>query len=89
MDDSSKRSIRVELASRDAFWRNAVLVEWEHQFPGRAIRAEGGNVYVIEEDWFDDFERVATKCFSQVVYAPADPSRRQLFRRLFALDARR
>jgi hypothetical protein len=80
------RPLRVELSSRDAFWRRAVMVEWEYQFPGRPVVAEGGDFYVIEEDWLGDFERVAGRCFSRVVCAPADPSRRRLFRRLLAQE---
>ena len=76
--------IRVEVISRDAFWRNAVMVEWEYQFPERAIVVEPSGIYLIEEDWFDDFSRVAGQCFSKVVHAPADPSRRLWFRRLLA-----
>ena len=84
-----RKPIRVELVSRDAFWRKAVTVEWEHQFPERALVAEEGNVFVIEEHWFDDFARVAGQCFSTIHRAPAVPSRRQLFRRLFAPGATR
>jgi hypothetical protein len=87
--ETMTRPIRVEIVSRDAYWRKPVMVEWEYQYPGRAVVAEGENAYLIDEEWFDDFQRVATRCFSRVVHAPADPSRRQLFRRLFALDARR
>jgi hypothetical protein len=83
------KRIRVELVSRDAFWRDAVMVEWKHQFPGRAVVAEPDRVYVIDEEWLDDFSRVAGACFSSVHPAPADPGRRKLFRRLFAPGANR
>jgi hypothetical protein len=82
------RPIRVELVSRDGFWRKAVMVEWEHQFPARAVADDEGGTYVIEEDWLDDFARVAGQCFSTVHLAPADPGRRRLFRLLFAPGAR-
>ncbi len=81
--------MRVELISRDRFWQRATMVEWQHQFPERVLAAEHENFYLIEEDWLGDFQRVAEKCFSKVVHAPADPGRRQLFRRLFAPGARR
>lgn len=80
----SAKQVRVELVSRDAFWRRAVMVEWAHQFPGRALVPEEGGLYVVEEAWLDDFARVAGRCFSEVVPAPEDPSRRRLFRRLLA-----
>jgi hypothetical protein len=89
MNASISRTIRVEIESRDSFWRNAVDVEWSHQYPERPlVVAEAGTV-VIDESWFDDLCRVATKCFSRVNHAPADPSRRHLFRRLFAPGAHR
>ncbi len=81
------RPVRVELSSRDRFWRRAVMVEWEHQFPERAIVAEGGDFYVLEDEWLGDFERIAGRCFSRVVCAPELPSRRRLFRRLLAQES--
>jgi len=83
-----RRPIRIELISRDRFWQRAVMVEWQHQFPDRAVVPEQENFYLVEKDWIADFERVAGKCFSRIVHAPADPTRRQLFRRLFAPGAR-
>jgi hypothetical protein len=89
MNETMSRTIRVELGSRDCFWRKAVCVEWAHQFPDRPLVAEDSETFVIEENWFDDLSRVASKCFSRVNIAPADPSRRQLFRRLFTSGAQR
>jgi hypothetical protein len=89
MGETESRSLRVELASRDAFWRNAVMVEWTHQFPDRQLVVEDAGTLLIEERWLDDLSRVAGKCFSTVRHAPADPGRRQLFRRLFAPGVRR
>ena len=89
MSEGMAKPIRVELVSRDAYWRKAVMVEWEYQFPGRAVAAEDGGEYVIEEAWLDDFTRVAGQCFSRVVRPPADPSRRRLFGRLFGPSALR
>ena len=81
--------IRVEVVSRDGFWRKAVMVEWEYQFPERALAAEPDGTYLVPEGWLDDFERVAGQCFSKVVRAPEDPSRRLWFRRLLAPGERR
>lgn len=78
--------IRVEIKSRNEFWRNAVMVEWEYQFPQRALKVEADGVYLIETDWLEDLQRVASQCFSEALLAPSDPGRRQLFRRLFARD---
>lgn len=77
-----KRQIRVEITAENTFWHNAVLVEWEYQFPERKLVAEPNGHYLIEADWFDDLVRVAEKLFSRAVIAPADPSRRQWFRQL-------
>ncbi|HYE66629.1 MAG TPA: hypothetical protein VD966_13660 [Pyrinomonadaceae bacterium] len=84
-----KRTIRVEIIGSDAFWRNAVMVEWEYQFPQRKLIAESSGYHLIEADWLDDLERVAGKLFSKVLVAPADPSRRQWFRRLLPNGERR
>jgi hypothetical protein len=77
------KQVRVEVVSRDGFWRKAVMVEWDHQFPGRTLAEEPDGTYLVDEEWLEDFARVAGQCFSKVVHAPADPGRRQLFRRLF------
>ena len=73
--------MRVEIIGRDAFWRKAVLVEWEHQFPNRELLTETDNSYLIEPEWLEDLQRVAGQCFSKVIVAPKDPSRRLWFRR--------
>lgn len=78
--------IRVEIKSRNEFWRNAVMVEWEYQFPQRTLKAEADGFYLVEADWLEDLQRVASQCFSEALLAPSDPGRRQLFRRLFARD---
>ncbi|HZN10383.1 MAG TPA: hypothetical protein VFC61_01830 [Blastocatellia bacterium] len=75
--------IRVEITGRNEFWRNAVMVEWEHQFPGRRLEADSPGFYLVEPAWLDDLRRVAGQCFSRVLLAPDDLGRRQLFRRLF------
>ncbi|MGE0887441.1 MAG: hypothetical protein AB7P14_28290 [Blastocatellales bacterium] len=83
---SMARRIRVEIKSRNEFWHNAVKVEWDYQYPQRGLAAELPGFYLIEESWFADLQRVAAQCFSEVLLAPRDPGRRQLFRRLFARD---
>ncbi len=74
--------IRVEISGRDAFWQKAVLVEWEHQFPTRTLMLETDNSCLIDPEWLEDLRRVASQCFSKVIVAPKDPSRRLWFRRL-------
>jgi hypothetical protein len=81
-----ERRIRVEIIGRNEFWRDAVFVEWEYQFPERKLEPEEGSFYLIAEEWLDDLRRVAAQCFSQVLLAPQDPGRRKLFRRLLARD---
>jgi hypothetical protein len=77
-----ERRIRVEIIGRNEFWRNAVFVEWEYQFPARKLEPDGEVLYLISEEWLDDLQRVAAQCFSRILLAPRDPGRRQLFRRL-------
>lgn len=84
-----ERRIRVEIVGRDEFWRKAVLVEWEYQFPDRKMVAEPNGYYLIAAEWRKDLERVAEQCFSKVLIAPDDPSRRLWFRRLISRDERR
>jgi hypothetical protein len=81
-----ERRIRVEIIGRNEFWRDAVFVEWEYQFPERKLEPEEESFYLIAEEWLDDLRRVAAQCFSQVLLAPQDPGRRKLFRRLLARD---
>ncbi|MEP7337298.1 MAG: hypothetical protein ABI977_06095 [Acidobacteriota bacterium] len=83
---SKVENIRVEIKSRSSFWQNAVLVEWDYQFPQRRLEPGSKGVYLIEEGWLEDLERVAAQCFSKVLLAPRDPGRRQLFRKLLARD---
>jgi len=72
--------IRVEIIGRDAFWRGAVIVEWEYQHPERKLIEEVNGSYLVEADWLEDLKRIAGECFSSIVVAPSDPSRRSLFR---------
>lgn len=73
--------IRIEIIGRDDFWRNAVLVEWDHQYPERTLVAESSDCYLIETEWLVDLKRVADGCFSKIVVAPEDPGRRLWLRR--------
>ncbi|HEY3026713.1 MAG TPA: hypothetical protein VGJ55_11235 [Pyrinomonadaceae bacterium] len=73
--------IRIEIVGRDAFWRGAVIVEWEHQHPEQKLIEETSGAYLIEVDWLEDLKCIAGDCFSRIVVAPADPSRRLWFRR--------
>ena len=75
------RKIRIGIIGRDEFWRNAVVVEWEHQYPERRLVAESKPDYLIEPGWLDDLKRIAQECFSQIVVAPQDPSRRKWLQR--------
>jgi hypothetical protein len=74
--------IRVEITGRDEFWRGAVLVEWEDQYPERKLVAEPGGAFLIDADWLADLSRVASECFSEVVVAAKNGSRRMWLRRL-------
>jgi len=78
--------IRVEIIGRNEFWRNAVFVEWEYQYPARKLAPEAPGYYLIPADWLADLQRVANQCFSEVLLAPSDPGRRRLFRRLIGRD---
>ncbi|HZS06675.1 MAG TPA: hypothetical protein VFD58_17690 [Blastocatellia bacterium] len=76
------RRIRVEIESRNEFWHNALGVEWEHQFPDRRLEKVGKHAYVIDEDWLEDLQKVASQVFSRVLLSPDDPGRRRWFRSL-------
>lgn len=80
--------IRLELSPRNDFWRNAFFVEWEHQFPERALKSDSAGNLLALSDWLPDLERVAGQCLSTIKPAPADPGRRQIFRSLFQTRSR-
>jgi hypothetical protein len=70
--------LRIEINARDEFWGKAVMVEWQAQFPERELQAEAdGKCLFIEPDWLPDLQRIAGDCFSEIVVAPKDPSRRR------------
>jgi hypothetical protein len=75
--------IRIQIVGRDAFWHDAVLVEWDHQYPERELVAGSSDCYLIETEWLVDLNRVADECFSQIVVAPEDFGRRSWLRQLF------
>jgi hypothetical protein len=77
------QQLRVEIAARNEFWRRAVMVEWEAQFPDRPLIAAAGGYYLIAAEWLEDLQRVASQCLSQVVLAPEEPERRRWLRRFF------
>jgi hypothetical protein len=78
------KPIRVEIKGRNAFWENAVQVEWAHQFPDRRLASAGDKIFVIEAAWLEDLQRVTHQCFSSAVIAPEDFGKRRLLRKLFA-----
>jgi hypothetical protein len=74
------KEIRIEIVSRDGFWRNAFNVEWEHQHPQRTLIEDTPDYFRVPESWLPDLERVANQCFSTIRLAPMDPGRRQMLR---------
>jgi hypothetical protein len=81
--------VRVEIVSRNAYWRNAVAVEWASRFPERPLAIDATGHCAVDREWVEELELVAASCFSRVAPAPADPGRRRLFRRLLAPGGRR
>jgi hypothetical protein len=79
--------MRIEIKSREEFWRDAVIVEWEHQYPQRKLVKEASGSFLIENDWLDDLNRIAGDCFSTIVVAPTDPSRRSWFRQFLPRES--
>ena len=79
--------MRIEIKSRDDFWRDAVIVEWESQYPQRKLVKEGSGSFLIENVWLDDLKRIAGDCFSTIVVAPIDPSRRSWFRQFLPRES--
>lgn len=75
------RQIKVEVEARNDFWRKAIPVEWNYQFPQRTLEEDAEGYFLIEENWFEDFRKVAEQCLSKARVAPDDPGRRQWFRR--------
>ena|SRR6188768_2156249 len=78
--DGMSTEIRIEITSRDGFWRNAFNVEWAHQYPERILNDEGSGFFRVPRSWLSDLEHVAKQCFSSIRLAPSDPGRREMFR---------
>jgi hypothetical protein len=66
----------VEIAAKDAFWRRAFDVEWEHQFPDRKLTASDAGQTLANAEWLKDLERVAAETFCRVTLAPENRNRR-------------
>jgi hypothetical protein len=73
------KQLKIEIASKDDFWRNAVSIEWSSRYPQRQLAAIGGGIYSIDMRWLNDLQDVAVECNSTIVVAPSDPGRRLLF----------
>ncbi len=72
-----QQQIRIEIKGKDEFWGRAFHVEWEHQFPGRALTVNDAGQALAQSEWFDDLERVAAQTFCRIVRAPENPQRRR------------
>ena len=75
------QKLRVEINSRDDFWRKAVLIEWEYRHPDWKLTHDAG-WYLIDSEWFESLKDVATDCNSTIVIGPKDPGRRSLLQKL-------
>lgn len=75
-----ERRIRFEIKGKDGFWERAFHVEWEHQFPDRALTSTDSPQFIGESEWIGDLERVAAQTFCRIVRTPDNPSRRRLMR---------
>ena len=71
------RQIKVEIAAKDAFWRRAFDVEWEHQFPDRKLEASDAGQLIADAEWLKDLERVAAETFCRATSAPENRRRRE------------
>ena len=76
------QKLRVEINSRDDFWRKAVLIEWEHQHPDWKLTSDANDFYLIDCEWLESLKTVATHCNSTIVIGPKDPGKRSLFEKL-------
>lgn len=78
------QQIRIEIKGKDEFWERAFHVEWEDQFPGRALTVSDGGQFIAESDWIGDLEQVAAQTFCRIVRAPENPQRRRWMRLLIS-----
>jgi hypothetical protein len=76
-----KEQIRIDIKGKDEFWGRAFHVEWESQFPERALISDGAH-FIADLMWLGDLERVGRETFCQVIRAPDNPTRRQWFNSL-------
>ena len=72
-----KQRIKIEIIGKDSFWERAFHVEWESQFPDRALIADGAGHYIADPDWLADLEKVGRETFCSVTRSPDNPRRRQ------------
>ncbi len=77
-----EQQIRIEIKGKDEFWGRAFHVEWESQFPDRALISDGAGHYIADLVWLADLERVGRQTFCEVTRAPDNPRRRQWFNSL-------
>lgn len=73
------RRIRIEIKAKDEFWGRAFHVEWQDQFPHRALFEDSEGHYLVEPEWRDDLDRVGAQAFCRIVEAPLSPERRRWF----------
>jgi hypothetical protein len=69
--------VKIEIKGKDEFWGRAFHVEWQHQFPARALTSETAGYFLAQSGWLADIERVAGETYCTVVRAPQNPLRRQ------------
>lgn len=60
-----QQQIRIEIKGKDEFWGRAFHVEWEDQFPDRALTLNDSGHFITQIEWFDDLERVAAQTFAR------------------------
>jgi len=73
------RQLKIQIASKDEFWQNAVSLEWSTRYPQRQLSTVGAGIYSIDIRWLDDLQDIALECNSTIIVAPRDPGRRSLF----------
>jgi hypothetical protein len=71
------QQIRIQIKGKDAFWGRAFHVEWEYQFPDRALVSDNSSCFLARAEWLEDLERVGAETFCKVFQAPENPRRRE------------
>jgi hypothetical protein len=74
--------LRVEIKAKDEFWQKAVFIEWESRHPDWKLTSDASGFYLIDCEWLESLNAVATDCNSTIVVGPKDPGRRSLFQKL-------